>query len=87
MLRAFIILIIVAAFVMTALQSYWNHQVGVERNERIEGLMRYPNARPDAWTRTMDNSRTERMCEAIKLLSVGSANEGNVIILLPEVCK
>lgn len=45
-----------------------------------------PKARPDAWTMTMDNSRTERLCEAIRLLAIGDDNKEEIVILLPEIC-
>ena len=69
-----------------AVSSWYNHTITSAQQAQLVKMLTDPTARPDAWTKTMDDRRTIKLCDAI----INAASPGQqplTIEILPEVCK
>ena len=85
-LRLSLLLLVVIVGVVTAMYSYFEHRRSEELFDRMEKVVTQPDARPDAWTKTQDDSRTQELCLAIKLLFLSVDTNERWSEVLPKVC-
>ena len=87
MTRIFLAILIIGVFLLTLFQSYWTHQSEKAFNEKLSAVILDPNARSDAWTNTMDDARTLRLCRAIRLVASGNKYQIQIGLMLPDICN
>lgn len=71
-------------FILTSIQGYENHIDFSRKWEMVDKLLSDPHARPDAWSKSDDDSRTIQLCVA---MVAGSKSPARLIDNLPNICK
>ena len=78
---------LIASFlIVIGVSSYWDHVEERDKWKKLEELIVNPNARPDAWTKTMDDKRLIQICVSIRILLDGVVSRDDIDKVLNPLC-